>query len=394
MNSKKKIAIIFSGNSSDIKGAFSASHNRIKRLIELNEFNIDVYLIQSYENIIVRFLRHSNKRKKSDVFILEDVKYKNLWVNFSLIDYVLGVKFKSEPFIEWQTIKRWSKLFKNYELISVHSVIPGKLALHVNKKYNIPFVVTWHGSDIHSAPFNNNSTLSLVKGIIEKASANFFVSENLKEISDKITPKGAKLILYNGVDKNKFRRLTSTEVLTISNEYKINLQKKNVAFIGNLFSIKNVECLPVVFHKIKECIPEVEFHIIGEGNLKEKIDNDFKKKNISVRFYGNKNQDDMPGLINCMDLIVLPSKNEGLPLIALEALACETPIVGSRVGGIPEAIGYENCITLDDNFNDEFAKLCIYRIKKRETPNLGSQFNWENTAIYENEVYKKIILGK
>jgi len=95
----------------------------------------------------------------------------------------------------------------------------------------------------------------------------------------------------------------------------------------------------------------------------------------------------MPELINCMDLIVLPSKNEGLPSVALESLACGVPMIGSDVGGISEAIGIENVVPLDADFVDNFSKLAVKRLTEPSEVRLDDQFKLE--VIVEKE-YKAL----
>jgi glycosyltransferase involved in cell wall biosynthesis len=98
---------------------------------------------------------------------------------------------------------------------------------------------------------------------------------------------------------------------------------------------------------------------------------------------------DIPALINCMDLILLPSKNEGLPLIALESIACGTPIIGSRVCGIPETIGLENTVELNEMFIEKFSTLAIDVLSNKRDVKLNPMFDWSKTAEIEGQFYDK-----
>ena len=97
----------------------------------------------------------------------------------------------------------------------------------------------------------------------------------------------------------------------------------------------------------------------------------------------------MPHILHQLDLILLPSKNEGLPLVALEALACGVAVIGSRVGGITEIIGLNNTVPLNENFIPEFADLAIQKINNPTKIILANEFSWEKTAEKEYEFYKK-----
>ena len=67
---------------------------------------------------------------------------------------------------------------------------------------------------------------------------------------------------------------------------------------------------------------------------------------MAIRFFGNQPSPAMPDIMNCIDVLVLPSLNEGLPLVCAEALSCGAAVVGSDVGGIAEVIGSDNVVPL------------------------------------------------
>ena len=67
---------------------------------------------------------------------------------------------------------------------------------------------------------------------------------------------------------------------------------------------------------------------------------------MAISFFGNQPSPAMPDIMNCIDVLVLPSLNEGLPLVCAEAISCGAAVVGSDVGGIAEVIGSENVVPL------------------------------------------------
>jgi glycosyltransferase involved in cell wall biosynthesis len=386
-----KIAIILRGGSSEKGGAFIATHNRIKHLLLSSDFEIDVFLFQTHENSVVRKLRDSQRRDKTDCYIYDGITYNNLWYEFSLIDYVFRMKIRRlGPFFLF-TLKKWTVLFQHYDLISAHSFDAGLLAYNINKKYKIPFVITWHGSDIHSEPFSNPSVYSWTKTLLQSAICNLFVSNYLADISKKICGEITKEVLYNGVDTNLFRQYSESELRAFREKFNISTESKNVAFIGDLLPIKNSDILPEIFIDIRTRIVETSFYVIGGGKLRKKIEYECKRLNLEVKFLGTQDPSYIPGFINCMDLLLLPSKNEGLPLIALESLACGVPIIGSRVGGIVESIGIENTIELDEMFIENFSKKAIDILTNKRDVKLSSKFDWIKTAKNESKLYYKYL---
>ena len=86
------------------------------------------------------------------------------WNKFSLIDYFLTVKFKMRPLFSRNWEFRYASKFDGYDLIVANSTSMGDLAYNISKKYGIPYYVIWHGTDIHSAPFDSQyQQLELLK---------------------------------------------------------------------------------------------------------------------------------------------------------------------------------------------------------------------------------------
>jgi glycosyltransferase involved in cell wall biosynthesis len=385
-----RIAVILAGNSDDKKGAFISTHNRIKHLVQHSDTPVDVYLIQTYENSFVCRLRHTKKRIRQTTVSYDGIQYNCLWLNFSLIDYFIRVRLKSFDWLYYFKTKKWVVQFKNYDLISAHSYNSGLLAYRVNVKYKIPFTVTWHGSDIHSEPHYNKAIFKWTKKLIEKAEYNFFVSKNLKEVSEKITQIGKKTVLYNGVDKALFHKYNDMQLEVIRKKLNFSKHNLNVGFIGGLVSVKNAELLPQIFSGIYIEIPNTRFYVIGDGKLRKSIEDQCNALKIPVTFLGNLESSVMPSIINCMNLIILPSKNEGMPLVTLESLSCGVPVIGSRVGGIAESIGIENTVLHDDNFIEGLVSLAVNRLINIKETRLDPVFDWLKTAELETEIYNSI----
>ena len=66
--------------------------------------------------------------------------------------------------------------------------------------------------------------------------------------------------------------------------------------------------------------------------------------------WGNVPSSDMPAVMNCVDVLVLPSRNEGLPLVCAEAMRCGAHALGADVGGVAEVVGKDNVVAHGDGF--------------------------------------------
>jgi len=92
--------------------------------------------------------------------------------------------------------------------------------------------------------------------------------------------------------------------------------------------------------------------VVGEGPQTEQIRGIITENNLSskVRLTGWVDHKELPVYLNQMQLLVLPSFTEGLPTVALEAMACGTPVLATPVGGVPELIrDRETGFILEDN---------------------------------------------
>jgi len=389
----KRIAIIFDGDLTFPKGIVNASLNRIKYLKMHSDFEIDVYAIQTYENVFIRLLKNKQKRKRVNEIVIDGIKIKLLWNSFSLLDYFLVYKFKYKSLFINSWYEKHLKLFKSYDALSVHSIFCGKFGLKIYQKYGIPYFVTWHGSDIHTFPYHNKYDKLNTINVIEKAACNFFVSKGLLETSEHLTRKGIKQVLYNGVGES-FVKYSNNEKKAIKKAWNVE-EKKVVAFIGNLFPVKNVMVLPDVFRNVCDKYGDgIEFWVVGDGSLRNELQKSLDKYEINYKLWGNQSSHIMPKIMNCIDVLVLPSKNESFGLVIVEALACGANVVASNVGGIPEILTADNIFDLDNKFIYNISNRIVEMLNSHVEQSLCDTFSWKRTAELENEIYKEYILKK
>lgn len=388
----KNIAIIVAESFTTLRGQANAELNRIKYLKDIADYQIDIYSFSIYEGWLVRKLRHSKKMDISCVKTISGVKIKFAWRSFSLIDYILTVKFHKSPIINKGWTLKYVDLFKDYDLIMAHSDECGELALAVHNKYGIPYCVTWHGSDIHTGPFLSKSAFENTKRILDNAEMNFMVSNKLKEFAEKISTVENKLVLYNGVNSD-YKRFDNLSRNKLRIRYSV-ADKKVVAFVGNLVQVKNPTILPEIFKSTYTKYKNIEFWVIGTGKLLEVVRQKCDEYKLPVKFWGDVPSKEMPEKYNSIDVLVLPSINEGLPLVVIEALACGANVVGSAAGGIPESIGKANVFELNDQFVENISNRIFTMLTEKIEQKLSPVFSWTETAKLENEVYHRILKNK
>lgn len=385
---KKRILVLSTGNIYERRGLFNAVMGRTRHLTEICDDEVDMLLLSTYKPWIVRKLLHTPNYARPNEWEIEGVHIRIDWYRFSLFDYVMKVILHGGGYFKKLHHRKLARKLNRYDFIIAHSRECGELAKMANEIYGTPYSVTWHGSDIHSDPFHNPSAFNATKAVMEDADINFFVSKALLNISERITTQGNKQVLYNGCN-TAFRKFSDEERDELRKKYNVE-GKKVVVFAGNFFAVKNILTIPLIFRSIVGKMENVECWMIGGG----KYFNQVKKmvKDLPVRLWGNQEPEVMPDFLNAADVLILPSRNEGLPLAVVEGLACGCNVVGSLAGGIPEVIGEDNCVDLHDpHFVDKFAdKVVAYlqAVPHIEQP-LKPEFNWNITAKREWDVINR-----
>lgn len=149
-------------------------------------------------------------------------------------------------------------------------------------------------------------------------------------------PEKKIMVIDNGIDVGRFNRKIATE--DIKKEFGINGNIKVIGTIGSLKFEKGHVYLLRVAREVIKSFKDVKFFIVGDGPLRKQLEDEAKNLGIekNIIFTGLRN--DVPELLSIMDIFVLPSIKEGLPMVLLEAMASKKPVVATKVGAIPKII--------------------------------------------------------
>ncbi len=227
--------------------------------------------------------------------------------------------------------------YENLDLLHVHYAIPHAAVAYMAKtillqegRY-IPVVTTLHGTDI-TLVGNNNAFAPVVSFSINNSDGVTAVSEDLRSQTYATFQIDRDIeVIHNFIDFDRFRK-------TNKDHFKKAIAP-NGEFIlthtSNFRKVKRVEDVIYIFQKVYNEVP-CKLLLIGDGPERQNLESLCRKIDLchEVRFLGK--QDAVEELLAVADLFIMPSGSESFGLAALEAMACEVPVISSNVGGLPE----------------------------------------------------------
>ena len=157
-----------------------------------------------------------------------------------------------------------------------------------------------------------------------------------------------------------------------------------IGCVSRLSHEKGVDVLIEAFARVREHVPEAELVLVGDGAERQTLEKRATELGLAdhIQFFGMR--DDVAQLLTDLDLFVLPSRTEGLPLAVLEAMAASLPIVATAVGGVPQALRHGEAGVLVPPEEPEVLAQAIVRLAAngQHMAHLGSAARKEYEAHY------------
>lgn len=227
--------------------------------------------------------------------------------------------------------------FEKLDLIHAHYAIPHATSAYLAKQVlndeNLRIITTLHGTDITLVGLEP-SFLPVMKFSIEKSDGVTAVSRFLKEKTMTNYNINKEIeVIPNFVDTDLFRRIDSTSI------------RKSIAPNGekilihtsNFRTVKRVMDVIKIFHAVLKKVPS-KLILVGDGPDRSSCEILSRELQVNdhVKFLGK--QAELVELLSAADVFLMPSQSESFGLSALEAMACEVPVISSSVGGLPELV--------------------------------------------------------
>lgn len=305
------------------------------------------------------------------------------------------VEMMSYPLFEHQpyTLALATKMAKvaeseNLDLLHVHYAIPHSISAilareSLKPKRILPVITTLHGTDI-TLVGADRSYLPITRYGIVQSDGVTAISHYLKEATKDIFHFDDITVIPNFVCQSEYARHPNEELrksLSPNGE-------PLMVHVSNFRPVKRpVDCVEILHRVLKKGIA-TRLVMVGDGSERTNAEHRAHCLGIHDKCVFVGKQPKIVDYLSIADLLLLPSEQESFGLAALEAMACEVPVVASRVGGVPEVVddgetGFLSEVGDVDKMADNAASLLANQDLRRE---MGSRARESAVSRYRTDI--------
>lgn len=301
---------------------------------------------------------------------------------------------RNRPFYLWYVRRHLKRLVREFQPDIIH--VHGMRALESTKGLGIPVVFTNHTSGFLLRIASGRKQFPSLAWRMKHLALLLAPSVELLEAARTAGFHGSGAYIPNGVDTIKFQPHVNAELRA---KYGI-AQDDFVAILARRLVEKNgvVDFARAFLEPGMENVVPL---IVGDGVEREAMEKVFANSKASPIFVGSQPNDAMPGFYHASNVAVLPSYMEATSVTGLEAMACGLPLVGTRVGGIPDLIDEGKNGYLVEPRQPSTIASCLLKMKANldETREMGKQsrrkveehFSWDSIARLTLDEIKRTI---
>ncbi len=345
-----------------------SAENTLLTVLGLNKENYDVTLVKgaTLESVMSYEERSANE--------MDLKKASDCGVKIITISELVR---RISPLNDLKAFIKLISIIKNgrYQIVHTHTSKAGILGRWAAWLCRTPIIVHTPHGHIFYGYYGRLKTGIFI--IIERITA--FITDRIitlterekqEHIAFKIASSQKFITIHSGVETKRFLEITPEDTKRIKKEFNIKEDCLVVGTVGRLVEVKGHKYLIQAAHKILKRIQNyrsIKFIIVGDGPLMADLKREANLLGISesVIFTGWRN--DVPAVMSVFDIFVLPSLNEGMGKVLIEAMLLKKPIIASRAGGIPDLIkDGENGIIIKPSSPDELTDAIIALLKSED----------------------------
>ena len=331
-------------------------------------------------------------------------KYKNIIV------HRYGKNFKFENANISLNIFRKTLTYR-LDIVHAHANYPPAdlAALIYAKRNKIPLIVTLHGLPDESYGGFIQRMLKyfyskyLLRRLLDNAEIVIIPSSSLVNEPELSNIRDKMVVIPHGINLADYEiSYTSEECRKILG---LPLDRKILLYLGALEPYKGVDLLIKSLPKIARDIEDVKLIIAGTGKMNDELKNLANKLKVEryIQFVGFVKESLKPFYYKSAEIFVLPSisRLECFGIVNLEAMACSTPVIASRITGIPEIVeNGKNGLLVPPGDSEALANAIIYLLENEEArKKMGKSgrkkvedYSWEKIAEQTEKIYEKVLI--
>ncbi len=232
-------------------------------------------------------------------------------------------------------------------VIHAHAALPcGRAAWLIARRLRIPYVVTIHGLDVFNTCFRAGAPAEWRRraslAVYQNASNVVCVSRKVQQnLQSGMSARVPSTVVYNGTDVELFSPQPAAQ--RADSDGATSFSQQEILIVGNLIPSKGQELALRAIHRIAASFPELRCRIIGEGPDRQRLEalaNDLGIR-PRIHFMGRQSRAAVADAMRRCSMFVLPSRNEGLGCVYLEAMACARPVIACHGQGIEEIVEHQ-----------------------------------------------------
>lgn len=352
-----------------------------RRLIESHNYSVDIYTRALYDNL-------GRAYTENEIYFgskLRIFRTGHISKFFSLTGRLFWV------------VSVISKVYKNhrqypYSLIHAHAyvaAVPGKI---LSILLNIPIVFTVHGAN--NLELNNKNMAAVVeKWLLTQISFDCEISVSRSFLKYKNVNKRIEIVA-NGVDLADFN--------VLENKSRLKNKYFTLLWVGRFDKVKAVDVLLEALKIVVDIHKKVRLMLVGYGSEEKNLQNLAKKLKLDkfVSFEGKKSRKEIYKYYKQADILVLPSRSEGLAITLLEAWAAKVPVIATRVGDHGLLVQHnKNGFLVEPENSQKLAKVIDAAMFCKSLKKYGEngcelvrlKYTWELAIKKINKIYKSLI---
>lgn len=283
--------------------------------------------------------------------------------------------------------------------IAFFGIPSGPVAYVLKALYGVPYIVSLRGGDVpgfqpYDLALYHRLMGPAIRLLWRQAAAVVANSQGLRKLALESAPDVSIDVIPNGVDVERFQpaaRTNQNDVLRL-------------LFVGRLTYQKGVDVLLRALHRIDGKMP-FELEMVGDGDARSELESLVAQLGLveQVRFAGWCDREEVPARFQPADVFVLPSHDEGMPNVVLEAMASALPVVATRISGNEELVEHgKTGLLVTPNDPDELADALIQLIDTPATRQrmghaghtlVEQHYEWNHVAGQYLKLAKTVTMG-